>query len=118
MFPLEIAGMRSSEACKRVRVTLKNLGLEHKIHSKPLRLSGGEQQRVAIARAIINDPLVLLADEPTGNLDLENTQIVMNILNEVNARGTTVVVATHDMNLIEKYPRRVIHLEKGRVTNS
>ena len=107
-----------ADAKKRIRVLLKNLGLEHKLHAKPLQLSGGEQQRVAIARAIINDPVILLADEPTGNLDSDNTQLVMDILNDVHARGTTVMVATHDVQLIEKYPRRVIHLEQGRLVKS
>jgi len=118
MFPLDVASVSRREGRKRVRVMLKNLGLEHKIHLKPPPLSGGEQQRVAIARAIINDPILLLADEPTGNLDPDNTSIVMEILNEVNARGTTVIVATHDISLIERYPRRVIHLSQGRVASS
>ena len=118
LFPLEIAGIPRREAKKRTRVILKNLGLEHRLHLKPPPLSGGEQQRVAIARAIINDPILLLADEPTGNLDPENTHAVMEILKEVNARGTTVIVATHDRSLIEGYPKRVIHLASGRIANA
>ena len=114
-FPLVVSGVRQQESIKRVRVALKNLNLEHKMHFKPPLLSGGEQQRIAIARAIVNSPMLLLADEPTGNLDAENTEIVMGILNDINARGTTVVVATHDQNLINRYHRRVIHLNEGRI---
>lgn len=115
IFPLDVAGVPRSEGVKRVRVVLRHLGLEHKVNSKPPRLSGGEQQRVAIARAIVNDPVVLLADEPTGNLDAENTEIVMNILQSVHARGTTVVVATHDDDLVKNYARRVVHLQNGKI---
>jgi len=114
-FPLVVSGVRQQESIKRVRVALKNLNLEHKMHFKPPLLSGGEQQRIAIARAIVNSPMLLLADEPTGNLDAENTEIVMGILNDINARGTTVVVATHDQHLINRYHRRVIHLSEGRI---
>lgn len=115
LLPLEVSGLSTAEAQKRARVVLRNLGLETRMTLQPPRLSGGEQQRVAIARAVINDPLILLADEPTGNLDRENTEIVMRILHDVNARGTTVVVATHDQELIAKYPRRVVRLVQGRV---
>ena len=98
----------------RVRA-LKAVGLHHKMHAYPLQLSGGEQQRVAIARALINDPMLLLADEPTGNLDPEMAQEIMTLFQEVNARGTTVVVATHDREMIQRMGKRVISLERGRV---
>ena len=85
------------------------------MHAYPLQLSGGEQQRVAIARALINEPMLLLADEPTGNLDPEMAQEIMALFQEVNARGTTVLVATHDREMIQRMGKRVITLEHGRV---
>jgi cell division transport system ATP-binding protein len=87
------------------------------MHAYPLQLSGGEQQRVAIARALINDPMLLLADEPTGNLDPEMAQEIRTLFQEVNARGTTVVVATHDREMIQRMGKRVIGLERGRVAS-
>jgi cell division transport system ATP-binding protein len=95
---------------------LEAVGLEHKAMSSPQRLSGGEQQRVAIARALVNDPAILLADEPTGNLDPAMTLDIMNLLADVNARGTTVMVATHDQGLLERYQKRRLKLTQGRVT--
>ena len=85
------------------------------MHAYPLQLSGGEQQRVAIARALINEPMLLLADEPTGNLDPDMAQEIMALFQEVNARGTTVLVATHDREMIQRMGKRVIALDKGRV---
>ncbi len=90
-------------------------GLHHKMHVYPLQLSGGEQQRVAIARALINEPMLLLADEPTGNLDPDMAQEIMSLFQEVNARGTTVLVATHDRDMIQRMGKRVITLDHGRV---
>jgi cell division transport system ATP-binding protein len=87
------------------------------MHAFPLQLSGGEQQRVAIARALINEPMLLLADEPTGNLDPEMAQEIMSLFQDVNARGTTVLVATHDRDMIQRLGKRVITLEKGRVAS-
>jgi cell division transport system ATP-binding protein len=87
------------------------------MHSYPLQLSGGEQQRVAIARALINEPMLLLADEPTGNLDPEMAQEIMRLFLEVNARGTTVLVATHDREMIQRMGKRVIALDRGRVVS-
>jgi cell division transport system ATP-binding protein len=81
----------------------------------PPRLSGGEQQRVAIGRALVNDPQILLADEPTGNLDRERSAEIIDLLEDANARGTTVVVATHDRELMESSGKRIIHLEDGRL---
>ena len=115
-FPLEVHGRRRIEIGKKVYQVLKQVGLEHRLNHYPLQLSGGEQQRVAVARALVVDPLVLLADEPTGNLDPEVTLDIMELFKGANARGTTVVMATHDRGLIRQFPRRVITLEAGRLT--
>jgi cell division transport system ATP-binding protein len=94
---------------------LRLVGLDHKERKFPLALSGGEQQRAAVARALVNEPALLLADEPTGNLDPDRTVEVMDLLHASNARGTTVVVATHDRSLLDRYKKRVIALDSGRV---
>ena len=94
---------------------LKRVGLQHRRLQQPLSLSGGEQQRVALARALVNDPEILLADEPTGNLDPELTLEIMDLIASVAARGTTVFVATHDHALVERYGRRRLRLEAGRL---
>ncbi|MBE0595670.1 MAG: cell division ATP-binding protein FtsE [Desulfuromonadales bacterium] len=114
-FPLEIQGRRRFEISKKVYQTLQQVGLEHKIHRHPLELSGGEQQRVAIARALVVDPLVLLADEPTGNLDPEVTLEIMELFKLANARGSTVLLATHDREMLRRFPRRVLTLDGGRL---
>ncbi len=116
-FPLEVQGKKRYEVSKKVYQTLKLVGLEHKLQRHPLELSGGEQQRVAIARALVVDPLVLLADEPTGNLDPEVTLEIMELFKGANARGTTVLLATHDREMIRRFPRRVIGLDKGRLVD-
>ncbi len=112
---LEVLGWGKKDIGKKVFHMLKQVGLEHKMNATPLRLSGGEQQRVALARALVNDPKILLADEPTGNLDDENKEQILNIFKEANIRGTTVVVATHDRRLIENCHKRVVVLEKGLI---
>ena len=112
---LEVLGWGKKDIGKKVYHILKQMGLEHKINSTPLRLSGGEQQRVALARALVNDPKILLADEPTGNLDDENKEQILSIFKEANIRGTTVVVASHDRRLIENSHRRVVVLAKGQI---
>lgn len=112
-FPLEVQGKKRYEVSNKVYQVLKHVGLEHKIKRYPLELSGGEQQRIAIARALVIDPLVLIADEPTGNLDLDNTREVMELFKGANARGTTVLIATHDREMIQRFPRRVLTLEGG-----
>jgi len=112
---LEVLGWGKKDIGKKVYHILKQMGLEHKINSTPLRLSGGEQQRVALARALVNDPKILLADEPTGNLDDENKEQILSIFKEANIRGTTVLVATHDRRLIENSHRRVVVLAKGQI---
>lgn len=115
-FTLDVLGLPRKESMPKVERMLKLVGLHHKAHVSPQKLSGGEQQRVVIARALVNDPAVLLADEPTGNLDPALTLEIMDLLCEANVRGTTVVVATHDSKLIERYQKRTLRLEKGRVT--
>ena len=112
---LEVLGWGSKEIGKKVYHTLRQVGLEHKLNSSPVRLSGGEQQRVALARALVNEPKILLADEPTGNLDDDNKEQILTIFKEANIRGTTVVVATHDRRLIDNGYKRVIMLDKGHI---
>ena len=94
---------------------LKWVGLQHRMNANPMELSGGEQQRIAIARALVNDPMLILADEPTGNLDPDLSLDIMNLFREINARGTTVVVATHDRELIQRVGRRAVTLDHGRI---
>ncbi len=96
---------------------LSLVGLAAKYKSKPNQLSGGEQQRVAIARALINEPKILLADEPTGNLDANNAWEIMKLLDEINKRGTTVLVVSHNMEIVEAMKKRVITLQQGHVVS-
>jgi cell division transport system ATP-binding protein len=114
-YSLEVLGFSDAEIRERSLRRLNQVGLSHKASSLPRRLSGGEQQRVAIARALVNEPTILLADEPTGNLDPGLTDSILELLFDANARGTTVVVATHDRSLLGRYQRRTIALDKGRV---
>ena len=111
----EVLGKPRREIARKTNEILRLVGLEHKANSYPMKLSGGEQQRVAIARAIVSDPPILLADEPTGNLDPELSREIYELLNEINARGVTVVVATHDIGLVGRTQKRVIKLERSRV---
>src|SRR5262249_32050346 len=97
---------------------LRLVGLQHRMHAFPLQVSGGEQQRGAIARALINEPVLLLADEPTGNLDPGLSSEILNLLPEINAHGTTAVVAPHARRLLRRRGRRVIHLEGGRLAET
>ncbi len=113
--PLEVRALPEKEIKRKVRMLLRSVGLEHRAEKFPLSLSGGEQQRIAVARALAADPTLLLADEPTGNLDPDRTLEVMDLLYAANARGTTVVVATHDRSLLERYKKRVVMLERGRL---
>ena len=112
-FALSVTGTKGSEVKNRTLKLLARVDLMHKRDEKPTSLSGGEQQRVAIARALINEPYVLLADEPTANLDLESTERVMEILNDVNAKGTSILMATHDIGLVERHPLRTLTLDHG-----
>jgi cell division transport system ATP-binding protein len=116
-FILTVIGLSSKEHKKKTYGALRAVGLQHKMNYYPLQLSGGEQQRVAIARALINDPLVLIADEPTGNLDPDLAQEVLEIFNDANLRGSTVLLATHDRDLIQRSNRRVIALDHGRIVD-
>jgi cell division transport system ATP-binding protein len=112
---LEVLGWESKDIGKKVYHILKRLGIEHKMDVSPLRLSGGEQQRVALARALVNEPKILLADEPTGNLDEANKNQILAIFREANIRGTTVLIATHDKRLVTQSHNRIIHLHNGRL---
>jgi cell division transport system ATP-binding protein len=114
-FILTVLGLPPKEHKKKAYDVLRAVNLSHKMTAYPLQLSGGEQQRVAIARALINDPMVVVADEPTGNLDPDLAQEIMDIFNAANLRGSTVLIATHDRDLIEQSGRRVISLAQGRV---
>ena len=114
-FVLEVLGVPAGQQRRRAFQVLKWVGLQHRINAYPRDLSGGEQQRIAIARALVNDPALVLADEPTGNLDPDLSLEIMNLLREINAGGTTVVVATHDRELIRLVGRRTITLDQGRV---
>ncbi len=114
-FVMRVLGLSDSQQRRRTYQVLKWVGLQHRMTAYPPELSGGEQQRVAIARAIVNDPLVILADEPTGNLDPDLSLEIMNLFREINARGTTVLVATHDRELIRRVGRKSLSLEHGRL---
>jgi cell division transport system ATP-binding protein len=114
-FVSEVLGEPRVEQRRRAFQVLKWVGLQHRMNAYPSDLSGGEQQRVAIARALVRDPVLLLADEPTGNLDPDLSLEIMNLLREVNAGGTTVLVATHDRELIRLVGRRTITLDAGHV---
>ena len=112
-FAPRVLGQPTELQRRKAFQVLKWVGLQHRMNAFPLELSGGEQQRVAIARALINDPALVLADEPTGNLDPDLALDVMNLFREANARGTTVLVATHDRELIRRVGKRTIVLEHG-----
>ncbi|MCK4847279.1 MAG: ATP-binding cassette domain-containing protein, partial [Deltaproteobacteria bacterium] len=112
---LKVLGVSPSAVRRRVLKALSYVKLQHRANYKPLSISGGEQQRVAVARALVKEPAILLADEPTGNLDAELAVEMMELFKEVNSRGTTVVVATHDRALIERVGKRVIELGDGRL---
>jgi cell division transport system ATP-binding protein len=114
-FVLEVLGVPAAQQRRRAFQVLKWVGLQHRINAYPRDLSGGEQQRIAIARALVNDPALVLADEPTGNLDPDLSLEIMNLLREINAGGTTVLVATHDRELIRLVGRRTVTLDSGRV---
>ena len=114
-FALRVLGMPVEQQRRRTYQVLKWVGLQHRLNSLPEELSGGEQQRVAIARALVNEPHLVLADEPTGNLDPDLSLEIMNLFRDINASGTTVVVATHDRELIKWVGRRVVQLEHGQL---
>ena len=114
-FVLRVLGQPIEQQRRNTYQVLKWVGLQHRLNALPEELSGGEQQRVAIARALVNDPHLVLADEPTGNLDPDLSLEIMNLFRDMNARGTTVLVATHDRELIKWVGRRVIHLDQGHL---
>jgi cell division transport system ATP-binding protein len=113
-FVMRVLGVPVAVQQRKTFQVLKWVGLQHRMNALPEELSGGEQQRVAIARALVNDPQLVLADEPTGNLDPDLSLEIMNLFREINARGTTVIVATHDRELIRRVGRRSVTLEHGR----
>jgi len=117
-FVPRVLGMAADQQRRRAFQVLKLVGLQHRMNAFPPELSGGEQQRVAIARALINDPALVLADEPTGNLDPDLALDIMNLFREINARGTAVLVATHDRELIRRVGRRTITLEHGTLSEA
>lgn len=114
-FALEAVGMPVNEVRKRVPSVLDMVGIGDKYDCFPDELSGGEQQRVAIARAIVNNPGILIADEPTGNLDPDTSLEIMKIINDINKRGTTIIMATHDSEIVNRMRKRVIVLNKGKI---
>lgn len=114
-FALHVTGAKRKEIVKRVLRVLADVGLSYKRNSMPHELSGGEQQRVVIARALVNEPLVLLADEPTGNLDPTTSMEILQLLKIINTRGTAVILASHNYELVRRSGSRVIQLQKGRV---
>jgi cell division transport system ATP-binding protein len=114
-FVMRVLGVPQTVQHRKTFQVLKWVGLQHRMNALPEELSGGEQQRIAIARALVNDPQLVLADEPTGNLDPDLSLEIMNLFRETNARGTTVVVATHDRELIRRVDRRAVTLDHGRI---
>ena len=118
MFALRILGVPDVQQRRRTFQVLKWVGLQHRANAYPVELSGGEQQRVAIARALVNEPVLVLADEPTGNLDPDLALDIMNLFREINGTGTTVLVATHDRELIRHVGRRAITLDHGRLVET
>lgn len=115
-FAMQVIEVPYKEIQKRVNTVLDMVGLRHKSRAYPQEMSGGEQQRVAIARAIVNSPSLVIADEPTGNLDPENSLEIMRIFKEINRDGTTIVMATHDKNIVDTMNRRVIAIEHGQIS--
>lgn len=114
-FALEVTEERSQTIKKRVMEVLELVGLKHKVRMLPTELSGGEQQRVAIARSIVRSPRLVIADEPTGNLDPETSWDIMNIFQQINTMGTTVIMATHNRDIVNTIKHRVIAIEEGRI---
>lgn len=116
-YPLQILGVSKKEITRRVNEILELVGLSDRASSFPNQLSGGEQQRVCIARALVNRPKYLIADEPTGNLDPNTSEDIMKLLLDVNAKGTTVIVSTHDKDIVNKLKKRVISMDHGEMIN-
>ena len=117
-FILDVVNTPDKEIKKRINNALTDVGLIHRRYSMPDELSGGEKQRVAIARSIVNEPMLILADEPTGNLDPETSNEIMGILQRINARGTAVLIATHNYDIIKKVNARILKIENGKTINA
>ena len=117
-FVMRVLGVVEAVQQRKTFQVLKWVGLQHRMNAYPQELSGGEQQRVAIGRALVNEPTIILADEPTGNLDPDLSLEIMNLFREINARGTTVLVATHDRELIRRVGRRTLSLNHGTVVEA
>ncbi|MGL4363967.1 MAG: cell division ATP-binding protein FtsE [Bacteroidales bacterium] len=118
LFALRATGwVDKDQIKKRILAVLDKVNLLDKSHQMPHQLSGGEQQRVVIARALLNEPEVILADEPTGNLDPESSESIMQVLHEISANGQSVVMATHNYTLLQRFPKRIIRCEKGKITD-
>jgi cell division transport system ATP-binding protein len=115
MLPLAFSGLPPREAARRTRAALDKVGLLGREKANPIQLSGGEQQRLAIARAVVNRPGILIGDEPTANLDAESAALILEVFVGFNQVGVTVLIATHDRSLVERYGRRVLRLEEGRI---
>ena len=116
-FAMRCVGKKTKTIKKRVPYILELVGLKDKAHNKPSELSGGEQQRVSLARALVNNPSMIIADEPTGNIDPELSYEIIELLSEINKRGTTVLVVTHEHELVESFNKRVVRIEGGRVVS-
>ncbi|HOJ17529.1 MAG TPA: cell division ATP-binding protein FtsE [Ignavibacteriaceae bacterium] len=116
-FVLETTNVKSREIKRRINHVLTEVGLTHRRKSMPAELSGGEQQRIGIARAIINEPVLVLADEPTGNLDPETSLEILDILKKINQRGTAVIFATHDYELVKSFQTRTLRIEEGQIVS-
>ena len=114
---MRVIGASSKEIKQRVPYVLELVGLENKARRLPNELSGGEQQRVAIARALVNNPSMIIADEPTGNLDPARSFEIMLLLEQINALGTTVLVVTHEKGLVDRFTKRVVALEAGKIVS-
>ena len=115
VLPLEVAGFKSQDARKKVEEVLEKVGIVNHRDKFPIQLSGGELQRAAIARALVLTPEIILADEPTGNLDVATAFEIVKLLSDINAKGTTIIMATHNTEIIKNLPKRVIGLDKGRL---
>jgi cell division transport system ATP-binding protein len=115
-FAMQVTGAHTRDVMRQVPRVLDLVGLSHKSRMYPNELSGGEQQRSAIARALVNNPKILLCDEPTGNLDPSTTSEIMELLQRINLKGTTVIVATHNQAVVDRMRRRVVRLDDGRIT--
>ena len=115
-FTLRVTNTRRHDIKRKVLRVLAEVGLSHKRNKLPYQLSGGEQQRVAIARALVNEPIVLLADEPTGNLDPNSAEDIMQLLEKINRKGTAVLMATHDYRLVRNTRRKIVKIENGKTS--